>query len=260
MFGRKYRFRSAESVIQELARAKHTHIFFYDDHFAANRSRTKRLVELMMQNGITAKWTAQVRADIAKDEEIVQLMAKANCEQLCIGFESLDAETLKRYNKKQTPEDVRRCISVLHKYGIKVHGMFISEGYSDVYNKLGLDSLQLSILIPLIGSKLYSTVKNARQFVVRRFPSDWQLFDGSHVVHWPENISPVEMQRQTMQALSRFYSRHNAIMLFLKGRWRDSSIRFMGYRIIRKWEAQNRSYIGRLSQAQASMKVPSRDS
>ncbi|MGB2855019.1 MAG: hypothetical protein WBC55_11325, partial [Dehalococcoidia bacterium] len=144
---------------------------------------------------------------------------------------------------------------MLHKYGIKVHGMFISEGYSDIYNKLGLDSLQLSILIPLIGSKLYTRVKNAKQFTVRKFPSDWELFDGSHVVHLPDNMSPLEMQKQTVQALKNFYSRYNATKLLLRGRIGDFGIRLMGYRIIKRWEAQNRDYAAKLKQAQALIKA-----
>jgi len=252
MFGRKYRFRTAESVIQELSRSKHRHIFFYDDNFGANRARTKKLLTRMIEQKITPGWTTQVRADVAKDEELMELMAKANCRQLCIGFESVNAETLKHYNKKQTPEDVKSCIDVIHKYGIKVHGMFISEGYSDIYNKLGIDSLQLSILIPLIGSKLYNKVKDAGQFIVKKFPADWELFDGGHVVHWPDGMSPVEMQWQTIQAMKKFYSRYNATKLLLRGKVRDFRIRLMGYIVIKRWEAQNKDYIAKLRRVQTS--------
>jgi len=252
MFGRRYRFRTAESVLQELSRFKHRHIFFYDDNFGANRVRTKELLTKMIEHKISPGWTAQVRADLAKDKELVELMAKANCRQLCIGFESVNAETLKHYNKKQTPEDVKKCIEVLHKYGIKVHGMFISEGYSDVYHKLGIDSLQLSILIPLIGSKLYTKVKDAGQFIVKKFPADWELFDGGHVVHWPEGMSPVEMQWQTIQALKKFYSRYNAAKLLLRGKVRDFRLRLMGYIVIKRWEAQNKDYLAKLKQAQTA--------
>jgi MoaA/NifB/PqqE/SkfB family radical SAM enzyme len=254
MFGRKYRFRSPESVIEELSRFKHRSIFFYDDNFGANRARTKELLNLMIEHRITPRWITQVRADIAKDEELVSLMAEANCSRLCIGFESVDPEVLKSYNKKQTPEDVTNCIKVLHRHGIKVHGMFISEGYTDIYDKLGLDSLQLSILIPIIGSKLYTKVKSARKFIVEKLPTDWKLFDGGHVVHWPDNMTPYEMQKQTLQALKKFYSRHNMIKFFLKGKFRDFRIRTMGYVILKKWEAQNKYYLAKLRQFQISSK------
>lgn len=252
MFGRKYRFRSPESVIEELSRFKHKRIFFYDDNFGANRVRTKVLLNLMIERKITPPWITQVRADIAKDEELISLMAEANCSRLCIGFESVDPEVLKSYNKRQTPEDVTNCIKVLHKYGIKVHGMFISEGYSDIYDKLGIDSLQLSILIPIIGSRLYTSVKSARKFITEKFPTDWKLYDGGHVVHWPDNMSPYEMQKQTLKALKDFYSRYNMVKFLLRGKITDFGTRQMGHSIIKKWEAQNRDYLARLRRFQIS--------
>ena len=248
MFGRKYRHRSTESVIEEISQIKHRRIFFYDDNFDANKARTRDLLEKMIESKNTPKWIAQVRADVAKDEELVALMARANCSQLCIGFESLNPEVLKKYNKKQNPEDISFCIDMLHKYGIKVHGMFISDGYTDIYHRLGIDSLQLCILVPILGSKLYTAVKSSGRFVTDRFPTDWKLFDGGHVVHWPDNLSPLEMQRQTVQALGSYYSRVNMTKLFLKGQWVNFRFRQMGRGVLKKWEAENRDYFAKLKQ------------
>ena len=248
MFGRKYRHRSTESVIEEISQIKHRRIFFYDDNFDANKARTRDLLEKMIESKNTPKWIAQVRADVAKDEELVALMARANCSQLCIGFESLNPEVLKKYNKKQNPEDISFCIDMLHKYGIKVHGMFISDGYTDIYHRLGIDSLQLCILVPILGSKLYTAVKSSGRFVTDRFPTDWKLFDGGHVVHWPDNLSPLEMQRQTVQALGSYYSRVNITKLFLKGQWVNFRFRQMGRGVLKKWEAENRDYFAKLKQ------------
>ncbi len=248
MFGRKYRFRSTESVIEEISQFKHRRIFFYDDNFDANKPRTKELLKQMIKNKITPPWIAQVRADVAKDEEMVALMAQANCSQLCIGFESLNPEVLKSYNKKQTPEDISSCIKILHKYGIKIHGMFISDGYTDIYHRLGIDSLQLCILVPILGSKLYTAVKGSGRFITDKFPTDWRLFDGGHVVHWPDNLSPLEMQRQTVQALRNYYSRVNMTKLFLKGQWMNFRLRQMGHDVLKNWEAENKDYVAKLKQ------------
>ena len=248
MFGRKYRFRSTDSVIEELSRLKHKHVFFYDDNFDANKPRTKELLTQMIKHKITPPWIAQVRADVAKDEELVALMARANCRQLAIGFESVNPEVLKSYNKRQTPEDIKTCIKVLHKYGIKIHGMFISDGYTDIYHRLGIDSLQLCILVPILGSKLYTAIKSSGRLLSDRFPHDWKLFDGGHVVHWPDNLSPPEMQRQTVQALKNYYSRVNMAKLFVRGKWVDFRFRQMGHDIIKKWEAQNGDYVTKLEQ------------
>jgi hypothetical protein len=249
MFGRRYRFRSTENIIEELSQHKHKRLFFYDDNFTANRKRTVELLNRMIELKLTPSWIAQVRVEVAKDEELVKLMAKAGGSRLCIGFESMDPEVLKRYNKKQTPEDVVNCVKVLHRHGIKVHGMFISDGYSDIYHKLGIDTLQLSILTPLLGSRLYTAIKDAKQLIVDKYPTDWKLFDGAHVVYWPDNLSPAELQRQTTKALKKFYSRVNIAKMFFSGRFHDFYLRHMGHSLISKWEAQNKEYLAKLKQA-----------
>jgi anaerobic magnesium-protoporphyrin IX monomethyl ester cyclase len=256
MFGRKYRYRSTDSVIKELSRMKHRKIFFYDDNFDANKSRTSELLHKMIQHKITPQWIAQTRASVTKDEEFVKLMSKSNCWQLCIGFESLNPDSLKKYNKKQTPDDVKNCIRVLHKYKIRVHGMFISDGYTDIYNKIGVDSLQLCVLVPLIGSKLYTAIKGSGRLITDRFPNDWKLFDGGHVVHWPDSLSPAEMQRQTIKALGAYYSRANVAKLFLRGKFQSFAIRLMGHNVLKKWKAQNKDYDKQLSKVKYVNQTP----
>jgi anaerobic magnesium-protoporphyrin IX monomethyl ester cyclase len=256
MFGRKYRYRSTDSVIKELSRMKHRKIFFYDDNFDANKSRTSELLHKMIRHKITPQWIAQTRASVTKDEEFVKLMSKSNCWQLCIGFESLNPDSLKKYNKKQTPDDVKNCIRVLHKYKIRVHGMFISDGYTDIYNKIGVDSLQLCVLVPLIGSKLYTAIKDSGRLITDRFPNDWKLFDGGHVVHWPDSLSPAEMQRQTIKALGAYYSRANVTKLFLQGKFQSFAIRLMGHNVLKKWKAQNKDYDKQLSKVKYVNQTP----
>jgi hypothetical protein len=144
---------------------------------------------------------------------------------------------------------------MLHKYGIRVHGMFISEGYTD-YDKLGIDTLQLSILVPILGSKLHTRVKDAKQFIAEKFPTDWRFFDGGHVVHWPDKMSPFELQKQTMQAMKNFYSQPKAAKMLLRGRWQDFRIRQAGNIIVRKWEAQNKDYLAKLKEIQITPSHP----
>ncbi|MFA5374552.1 MAG: radical SAM protein [Dehalococcoidia bacterium] len=256
MFGRKYRYRSTDSVIKELSRMKHRKIFFYDDNFDANKSRTSELLHKMIRHKITPPWIAQTRASVTRDEDFVKLMSKSNCWQLCIGFESLNPDSLKKYNKKQTPEDIKNCIRVLHKYKIRVHGMFISDGYTDIYNKIGVDSLQLCVLVPLIGSKLYTAIKGSGRLIADRFPNDWKLFDGGHVVHWPDSLSPAEMQRQTIKALGTYYSRANITKLFLQGKFQSFGIRLMGHKVLKKWKAQNKDYDTQLSKVKYVNQTP----
>ena len=107
MFGRKYRMRSPESVIAELEAKKPRAVFFYDDNFAADKRRLKKLLQMMIDRGITPKWQAQVRTDVARDEELLTLMRRSGCHRVALGFESVDQATLDSYAKSQTVEDIK---------------------------------------------------------------------------------------------------------------------------------------------------------
>ena len=82
MFGRSYRFRSSESVIAEIEDKRPSHIFFYDDNFAADRARLKRLLGAMVARGLVIPWQAQVRTDVARDAELLDLARRSGCETL----------------------------------------------------------------------------------------------------------------------------------------------------------------------------------
>ncbi|MBI5599644.1 MAG: radical SAM protein [Deltaproteobacteria bacterium] len=215
MFGHKYRFRSNDKTIAELesymgAGAKW--VFFYDDNFIADRKRTKELLTMMIERRLTPNWTAQVRVEVAKDPELLDLMKRSGCHTVYIGFESINPETLKAYNKKQSVEDIEVCIKRLHENGIRIHGMFVfgsDEDTTDTIHetlrfakKMDLESIQFLILTPLPGTKLYNDFEKNSRIVSR----DWSLYDAHHVVFEPKKMSYYELQSETMKATKKFYS------------------------------------------------------
>ena len=214
-FGRKYRFRDPKNVLEEIrmrVSQGHREFFFYDDNFAANRSGTKELLEGMAQLDVKIKWSAEARTNIARDEELLKLMSRANCHRMLIGLESINPRTLEQYNKGQTVEDVKRCITRLHDHNIGVHGMFAlgsddddAETIRDTVkfcHKMKLDSVQFAILHPLPGSRLYDILDSEN----RIFTKNWSLYDGTHVVFRPGKLQPLELQEKFFWAWKKFYS------------------------------------------------------
>jgi len=165
MFGKKYRFRSAESVIAELRDKRPELIFFYDDNFAANRKRLKRLLRMMIDEGLAVPWSAQVRADVVRDPELLELMRDSGCHLVYLGLESVNQDTLDNFEKAQTVDDIRRAIKVLHHYGIKSHGMFVLGADTDDVQTVRdtvsfakdnhIDTVMLNILTPLPGTQQF---------------------------------------------------------------------------------------------------------
>ena len=217
MFGRKYRMRSPESVIAELEAKKPRSVFFYDDNFAADKRRLKKLLQLMIDRGITLKWQAQVRTDVARDEELLTLMQRSGCHRLALGFESVDQATLDSYAKSQTVEDITNAIAALHRHGIHVHGMFVVGADSDTVRTAGatvafaeryrIDSLMLNILTPGIGTKQYEMMNGDERVFERR----WQFYDGQHVIFEPQNMTASQLQTGVIDGYRRFYSVGNIV-------------------------------------------------
>jgi len=246
IFGRKYRFRSAENVIAELlSREKKQRFFFCDDNFTAYPKRTNRLLELMLKNKING-WSCQVRCDAAKDEELLEMMAKAGCSVVCVGFESVNHKTLQAYQKKQSVSDIIHAIRAFHRKKIKIHGMFVLGSDNDNEKtiwetlkfaiKQKIDTLQLTILTPFPGTKVHEEL----QMQKRIFSRDWELYDGQHIVFSPKLLSAKALQLGVIRAYVEFYSLSRFFSLLLKLRFRNAMFRFMGHLIIKDWIGHNR--------------------
>jgi len=251
MFGKKYRFRSTDHIIRELRLYNHrrNNIFFYDDNFAANRERTKELLQAMIRERFKFQWTTQVRADIARDLELVRLMKKAGCHTLYIGFESVNPGSLDAMKKKQTVEDMSRAVKVLHRHRIRIHGMFVLGFDEDDWQsvkktlkfavKTRLATTQFLILTPLPGSELYRkmTSENRIQF------SDWALYDAHHVVFRPARFSLFDLQKAQIFCHKKFYSLKQTAARILAWQWLSVAVAHYARKLNRLWKKKNRTYL-----------------
>lgn len=231
MFGRRYRFRSAGLVLEEIARARAERLFFYDDNFAANRQRTVELLEGMMRlRSGPRQWMAQVRADVAEDLELVDLFKASGCYRLFIGYESVSQATLSEYGKGLSVEQIAESIRVLRERRISVHGMFVLGSDQDDVATIrrtaafalrnALDTVQFMILTPLPGTRQFQVLEAAKRIFVR----DWSKYDGHHVVYEPLQMTAAALQREMWRAYRRFYSVWRGIRAVARGRLGDGEV------------------------------------
>ena len=221
MFGRKYRFRSAESVVAEIKQKKPERIFFYDDNFAADRKRLKRLLRMMIDEGLVMPWGAQVRTDVVRDKELLELMQASGADFVALGLESVNQDTLDGYEKSQTVGDIEHAIKVLHDYGIRSHGMFVLGADSDTPSsvrdtvtfalKNRIDTVMLNVLTPLPGTQRFAELKAEGRIIDTR----WYLYDAQHVVFRPRQMTPAHLLRETLRANRRFYHTWKVVRSFL---------------------------------------------
>ena len=251
MFGRRFRFRSTENVLAELRSYNHpkNYVFFYDDNFTADPQRAKTLLKAMIAEKFQFKWSTQVRADVAKDAELIRLMKKAGCHTLYIGLESVNPESLRNMNKKQTVADMIRALRILRKTRIHVHGMFVYGFDEDDWRtvrrtirfakKARLTSTQFLILTPLPGSEFYHSIINAGRVLFQ----DWALYDAHHTVFLPKGFSIAGLQKAQIMSHKKFYSLLQMGKKLLRFQWVGLAIAHYARRLNRLWKRRNRAFL-----------------
>jgi radical SAM superfamily enzyme YgiQ (UPF0313 family) len=254
MFGRRSRCRSVESVVAELEERQPRRVFFYDDNFAADKARLKALLRAMIEAGQVMPWTAQVRTDVVGDPELLDLMRRSGCDRLCLGLESVNQATLDSYAKSQTVDDIVRAVAMLRRQGIKTHGMFVLGGDGDTVQTLRdtvtfalrhhIDSLMLNILTPGPGTQQYAEMEAKDRMLDTR----WNLYDGQHVVFKPRQMTPDELQRETLRGYQRFYSLRRLLGYLVTLRFGKLRVQSWGWWYVRSWrrEESNRAYMKQL--------------
>jgi len=253
-YGNQYRLNSIDNVIREFKNIKADYVFICDDNFAADRKRTKELLRRKIEEGIGTMWGAQMRIETADDTELLELMKQSNCSKVYVGFESVNPEALKAFNKKLDITAVRRQIKQFHKYGIKIHGMFVLGADSDnkgtikdtlkFSRKMHIDTIQFMVLTPIPGSKVFDDLKNEG----RIFSYDWNLYDGNHVVFKPVRMTPIELQIGILKATKRFYSYWSIVKRFAKFDFFTMIGRTQGHRIYRKWMKENKIFLEKIKE------------
>jgi len=268
MFGRGYRIRSVDKVMEEVALYRGKQIFFVDDHFVVNKKRTHEMLDKIRQTGYNGQWSAQLRTEVTKDAPLVQRMKQAGCRTVYIGFESINPESLKEMSKNQTVEDIRRSITVFRQNGIRVHGMFMFGSDSDTHDIFrstskfclasGLTSVQYMVLTPLPGTEFYRRIESEGRLLHKH----WEYYDAMHVVFKPKLLTPKQLQEGMISCFSDFYSYTSGLndalnatgetlLTFVRKMYKRAYfppltpvlLKFFGKKIVQSWITYNRNYL-----------------
>ncbi len=221
-FGDSIRFRSNECVVNELLRLKarsksehgQTAVFFIDDNFAINIKRTKSLLRDIIAADAQVFWTAQISANLLKDEELVDLIAAAGGKWIFIGMESLDPANLADVNKSfNKPADYAAVLNRLAQRNIVAITSFIFGLDNDTVGVAERTLAQIRDwppVLPVFGqlTPFPSTPLYARLLAAGRLtrPKHWLDFAPYKMAHTPLKISIDDAQTEVFQAWTDSYS------------------------------------------------------
>ncbi len=134
MFGRVPRTKSATQFMHEVenlfATGYRGRLFIVDDNFIANRKNVKEMLKLLAawqeEHDYPYLLFTEASIDLAKDDELLDLMARSGFTSVFVGIESPDSATLRAANKNQNAAcDMNHAIEKIQRAGIEVMGGFI---------------------------------------------------------------------------------------------------------------------------------------
>jgi anaerobic magnesium-protoporphyrin IX monomethyl ester cyclase len=216
MFGKEYRMRSAESVL---------------DTLTFNKERLYKICDGMKSRGINLPWDCQTRVDQVTPEVLAKMRA-AGCQQVFFGVESGCQKVLNAISKKTRVEQNEKAIKMAKDAGLFVTISLII-GYPGetqdtlketltFVQKTKPDDVYVCVATPFPGTELRNVVEKKGW----KISDNWDCFDTmTPVFENPElSLSPEEIKKFREQFYDSIYSPSYVVQHLLR---RNSYSRMM---------------------------------
>jgi radical SAM superfamily enzyme YgiQ (UPF0313 family) len=220
--GQKSRFRTTDDV-EKMIRSyprkggKTPHFFFTDDNFARNKNWEAifdRLIELREMKNFKVKFFMQIDANAHKIPRFVGKAARAGCNTVFIGMESINKENLKAANKPQNNvAEYRKMLMIWRSNSVVTMAGYILGFPADtpdsiendirtIQRELPIDILIFSMLIPLPGSMDHKGMLLRGEWM----ESDLNKYDSEHATIKHPKMTQEEWEGVFRKAWDIYYS------------------------------------------------------
>jgi len=186
-----------------------------DDNTFVDKVWSKELLKLFGKYKM--KWFTETDISVAYDDELIELLAKSNCVQVLIGFETSKANGLKGIDRNDWKfkqfDNYLKAIDKIQSYGISVNGCFIlgfdtdtKETFKETekfIKESNLSEVQITLLTPFPGTDLYGQLKQENRLLTDNYWDKCTLFDVNFI---PNNFSVEELENNFQELMANIYS------------------------------------------------------
>jgi len=190
--GHKPRTKDKDQVVDELE-ALYGHgwrggVFIVDDNFIGNRKKLKAetlpaIIKWMKERKYPFAFSTEASVNLADDEELMQLMAESGFNQVFVGIETPNEESLAECNKLQNKgRDLAASVKKIQNHGLEVQGGFIVGFDSDPLSifrsqinfiqSSGIVTAMVGLLNAPRGTRLYQRLKKENRLLKDSFSGD----------------------------------------------------------------------------------------
>ena len=172
-FGDKWRARSPEKVIEEIALLREVYgirqLDILDDNFIADKVRTVKILEMIIARQWNLKINLQIGVRVhSLDFELLKLMKRAGVFKFGFGIESGDEAMLRRIKKGLSLDKAIEVVRDARSLGLITHGYFIigfpgdtpesMQKTIDYAKKLDAHYASFSVCAPLPGTEMMQDI------------------------------------------------------------------------------------------------------
>jgi len=215
-YGTELRVRPIDGLLAEIeALPANRLLFFVDDNLFGRKSDLLALLDALTP--MKRRWSCQISIDVARDETLLDRLAKAGCSFVLIGFESLNPESLKQMRKawNSVSGSYERVVRALHNRNIGIYGTFVFGYDADTKESMErtlefalesrLEIANFNPLTPTPGSALYERLKSEGRLLSPLWWLDPNYRYGDAIFE-PRGMRPHELTEGVFEARRRFYS------------------------------------------------------
>ncbi len=221
LYGGVWRKRNVKDILDELEELKDIRknkvtIQFGDESLTVDTKWAKELCRGIIERGFKFSWYPNSRADsINRDPELLKLMKEAGCKGISLGIESGDQEIIDTLSKGITLKQALGAAEKIKEAKL-YQQWYLMIGSGDKYDepkyikqsvefmkKFPFDLLQISIITPFPGTRLYNQLKKEGRIINK----NWDDYDGLHCVYKPLGMTAEELEKELTTAYREVYMR-----------------------------------------------------
>jgi radical SAM superfamily enzyme YgiQ (UPF0313 family) len=210
-WGRKPYQKPVAQVIADIRQHGARKLIFVDLNLIADRDYALRLFAALIP--MRVQWYGLATVLLADDLELLELAGRSGCKGILMGLESISPQNLRRSHKGfNSPEKYLQVVQRLHEHGIALQGCFVfglDQDGPEVFLKTAefavqarIDLPRFAIVTPFPNTPLYKRLLAEGRILT----TNWELYDGQHVVFQPAKLGVEELQRGTEAAWKHAYS------------------------------------------------------
>jgi radical SAM superfamily enzyme YgiQ (UPF0313 family) len=195
---------------------KRPFIEFADDNTFVNKAHSKEMLRAMAQEDV--RWFTETDLSVADDEELLDMLRDAGCQEILIGFEGATFSDIddveQRANWKARRVDTYMdTIRKIQDRGVRVNGCFILGldgmgvgSFTTIRNfamQSGLYDIQMTVQTAFPGTPLYTRLKKEGRILRNEA---WELCTLFDVNFKPAHMSPGELEAGLRSLIEQIYS------------------------------------------------------